>query len=216
MTAAVTSASLLVTLAALLCSAAALLVTRRPAVALPVLLDLLLAASLLRLALRPAPAQLAGTALLVLVKRLVSVGIRLASEARTRTTTTAQARCDYLCRSRSGTEAFCLWRCGRRSGRGCRGTTGPGCVTWPRPAAPGWTRSRWQGTRTTTTGRSRSLAPDDDPLVREARPGRLTRAGHAGRCCPSRPSVRRDSTCGPTSGWPWTNCDGADAPLRAV
>ena len=82
MSQAVTTAALLVTLAALVCAALTLLVTRRPAVALPVLLDLLLAAGLLRLALQPTPAQLAGTALLVLVKRLASSGIRSAAGAR--------------------------------------------------------------------------------------------------------------------------------------
>jgi len=81
-TAAITTAALLVTLAALVSAALALLVTRRPAVALPVLLDLLLAAGLLRLALQPSPTQLAGTALLVLVKRLASSGIRVAAGAR--------------------------------------------------------------------------------------------------------------------------------------
>lgn len=82
MTAAVTTTALLITLAALISFGAALLVTRRVAIALPVLLDLLLAASLLRLSLQPSPAQLGGTALLVLVKRLASSGIRRATEAR--------------------------------------------------------------------------------------------------------------------------------------
>ena len=82
MTTAITTAALLVTLGALVSGTLALLVTRRPAVALPVLLDLLLAASLLRLTLQPSPTQLAGTALLVLVKRLASTGIRAATGAR--------------------------------------------------------------------------------------------------------------------------------------
>lgn len=76
------AAALLVTVAALGASAAALLATRRVAVALPVLLDLLLAGSLLRLAARPTPTQLLGTALLVLVKRAASSGLRSASAAR--------------------------------------------------------------------------------------------------------------------------------------
>ena len=87
MTTALTSAALLVTLAALVSAGLALLATRRLSVALPVLLDLLLAASLLRLAVQPSPTQLAGTALLVLVKRLASTGIRLATTTRTRPST---------------------------------------------------------------------------------------------------------------------------------
>ena len=73
-----TSAALLVTGAALLSATAALLATRSVVVALPVLLDLLLAASLLRLTLLPSYPQLAATAVLVLVKRLASSGVRRA------------------------------------------------------------------------------------------------------------------------------------------
>ena len=75
-------AASLVDLLALVTAAGTLLATRSAAVALPVLLDLLLAASLLRLALHPTPAQLAGTALLVLVKRLAASGVRRAGAAR--------------------------------------------------------------------------------------------------------------------------------------
>ncbi len=50
--------------------------------ALPVLLDLLLAATLLRLAAQPTPTQLASTAGLVLVKRLGSLGVQRAVSAR--------------------------------------------------------------------------------------------------------------------------------------
>ena len=78
----ISAAALLVTAAALLSAGAALLVTRRVTVALPVLLDMLLAVSLLRLALDPTPTQLASTALLVLVKRLASAGVRRAADAR--------------------------------------------------------------------------------------------------------------------------------------
>lgn len=85
MSTALGTAALLCTLAALLSGAAVLLATRRVDVALPVLLDLLLAAGLLRLALQPSPAQLAGTALLVLVKRLASSGIGMSTSTRTRT-----------------------------------------------------------------------------------------------------------------------------------
>jgi len=83
MTGAFSAAALLVTVAALVSAAAALLATRRVLPTLAVLLDMLLAASLLRLALDPTPVQLAGTALLVLVKRLASAGLRRATAART-------------------------------------------------------------------------------------------------------------------------------------
>ena len=82
MTALVTSAALLVTAAAVVCAALALARTRSAAVALPVLLDLLLGATLLRLALRPTPTQLATTAALVAVKRLASVGVQRAGRTR--------------------------------------------------------------------------------------------------------------------------------------
>lgn len=82
MTRTVLTAAMLVTLAALVCAGAALVVTRRPAVALPVLLDLLLAASLLRLTVHPSATQLGGTALLVLVKRFATAGIRQAQDVR--------------------------------------------------------------------------------------------------------------------------------------
>ena len=85
MTDAITTAALLVTVAALAAAGAALAATRRPLTALTVLLDMLLAASLLRLALEPTPAQVGGTALLVLVKRLASAGLRRATADRART-----------------------------------------------------------------------------------------------------------------------------------
>jgi len=78
------SAALLVTGAALLSAAAALLATRSALTSLTVLLDMLLAASLLRLVLDPTPVQLAGTALVVVVKRLASAGLRRAAASRTR------------------------------------------------------------------------------------------------------------------------------------
>ncbi|MDP9406368.1 MAG: hypothetical protein M3P95_00270 [Actinomycetota bacterium] len=78
--------ALLVTVAAVVSAAAALLVTRDAAVALPVLLDLLLAASLLRLATRPTVGQLAGTAVLVLVKRVAGSAVRRSAAARRSTT----------------------------------------------------------------------------------------------------------------------------------
>ena len=82
MTDALGTAALLVTGAALLSTAATLLATGRVLVALGVLLDLLLAAGLLRLASSPTVAQLGSTALLVLVKRLASAGLRLGPGAR--------------------------------------------------------------------------------------------------------------------------------------
>lgn len=84
MSAAVGWAALLVTVGALLSAAAALESTRRVLPALTVLLDMLLAASLLRLAVDPTLMQLAGTALLVVVKRLASAGLRRATATRTR------------------------------------------------------------------------------------------------------------------------------------
>ena len=82
MTSTIDTVALLVTGAALLSAAATLLATRRVLTALPVLLDMLLAASLLRLTLHPTPGQLGGTALLVLVKRLASAGLRRATASR--------------------------------------------------------------------------------------------------------------------------------------
>ena len=82
MSSAVANAALLVTAAGLVSAGLALLVTRRVLVATTVLLDMLLAASLLRLAFDPSTAQLLGTALLVLVKRLASAGLRRAAAAR--------------------------------------------------------------------------------------------------------------------------------------
>lgn len=76
------TAALLVTGAAVVCAAAALLATSRITTALQVLLDMLLAASILRLVLHPSPAQLTGTALLILIKRLASSGVRRAAAAR--------------------------------------------------------------------------------------------------------------------------------------
>ena len=82
MSVAVGAAALLVTIGALLAAAAALWSTRRVLPALTVLLDMLLAASLLRLAVDPTLTQLAGTALLVVVKRLASAGLRRAAASR--------------------------------------------------------------------------------------------------------------------------------------
>lgn len=82
MTAALSAGALLLTVAALVSAATTLALTRRPGTALPVLLDSLLAPSLLRLAAHPSLVQLGGTALLVVVKRLAMAGLRTASGAR--------------------------------------------------------------------------------------------------------------------------------------
>jgi hypothetical protein len=76
------AAGLLVTVAGLASAAATLVATRRLLTALSVLLDMLLAAGLLRLTLAPTWAQLGGTALLVLVKRLASAGLGRATVER--------------------------------------------------------------------------------------------------------------------------------------
>ncbi len=78
----INTAALLVTAAAVVSAAAALLATSRITTALQILLDMLLAASLLRLILNPTPTQLAGTALLILIKRLASSGVSQAAAAR--------------------------------------------------------------------------------------------------------------------------------------
>ena len=82
MSTAVGAAALLVTVGALLSAAFALESTRRVLPALTVLLDMLLAASLLRLAVDPTLVQIAGTALLVVVKRLATAGLRRATATR--------------------------------------------------------------------------------------------------------------------------------------
>jgi hypothetical protein len=81
-TAAVGAAALLVVAAAILAAALALLRTRSLRLALPVLLDLLTAAGLLRLAVTPTWGVLVVTAIVIGLRRLVTAGIRTASEAR--------------------------------------------------------------------------------------------------------------------------------------
>lgn len=76
------SAVLLITMAAVISAAAVLLSTSRITVAIQVLLDMLLAASILRLVLHPSPVELTGTAVLILIKRLASSGVRRAAAAR--------------------------------------------------------------------------------------------------------------------------------------
>ena len=66
----------LATAAALLAGLVALVATRRPAVALPVFLDLLVAAGLLRLVGEPGGQALATAASIILLRRLIGFGLR--------------------------------------------------------------------------------------------------------------------------------------------
>ena len=68
--------ALLVTAAALLAGLVALAATCRPAAALPVFLDLLVAAGLLRLAGEPSWQALATAASIILLRRLIGFGLR--------------------------------------------------------------------------------------------------------------------------------------------
>jgi hypothetical protein len=68
--------ALLVTAAALLAGLVALAATRRPAAALPVFLDLLVAAGLLRLVGEPSWQALATAASIILLRRLIGFGLR--------------------------------------------------------------------------------------------------------------------------------------------
>jgi hypothetical protein len=68
--------ALLVTAAALAAGLVALIATRRPAAALPVLLDLLVAAGLLRLVGEPSWQALATAAAILVLRRLIGFGLR--------------------------------------------------------------------------------------------------------------------------------------------
>ena len=68
--------ALLVTAAALAAGLVALLATRRPAAALPVFLDLLVAAGLLRLVGEPSWQALATAAAILVLRRLIGFGLR--------------------------------------------------------------------------------------------------------------------------------------------
>ena len=87
MTSAADAAALLVAIAALLATAVVLGRTRSMRQALPVFLDLLTAAALLRLSAAPAWSALVVTAIVIVLRRLVTAGIRTASTTR-RTTST--------------------------------------------------------------------------------------------------------------------------------
>ncbi|HEY6744350.1 MAG TPA: hypothetical protein VI357_01400 [Mycobacteriales bacterium] len=82
MTAVLDAAALLVTGAALTAAAVVLAVTRRPRQALPVLLDLLTAAGLLRLAAEPEWHRLLSAAAIVALRHLLVLGLRPAGTAR--------------------------------------------------------------------------------------------------------------------------------------
>ena len=79
---AINAATLLVTAAGVISAASVLLATSRITMALPVLFDMLLAASILRLVIHQTPNQILSTALLVLIKQVASSGVRRASAAR--------------------------------------------------------------------------------------------------------------------------------------
>ena len=72
-------AAQLVTGAALVSAAIALAATRRPALALGILLDLLVAAGLLRLVGDPGWTALASAAVIIALRHLVGSGLRLAA-----------------------------------------------------------------------------------------------------------------------------------------
>ncbi len=74
-------AALAINAAALVVGALTLAVTRRPALALSVLLDLFLAAGLLRLAGEPSWQTIAMAAAIVGLRRLIGVGLRLGASS---------------------------------------------------------------------------------------------------------------------------------------
>ena len=82
MTSAAQAAALLVAVAAVLAATVVLGRTRSMRQALPVFLDLLTAAALLRLSTAPGWAALVVTAVVILLRRLAPVGIRTASASR--------------------------------------------------------------------------------------------------------------------------------------
>jgi hypothetical protein len=73
--------ALLVTAAALVAGLVALVATRRPAAALPVFLDLLVAAGLLRLVGQPSWQALATAAVILVLRRLIGLGLRTGGRA---------------------------------------------------------------------------------------------------------------------------------------
>jgi hypothetical protein len=81
-TAVLASAALVVVAAAILAAAVVLVRTRSVRQGLPVLLDLLTASGLLRLSGAPSWDALAVTAVVIVLRRLTTAGIRTASQAR--------------------------------------------------------------------------------------------------------------------------------------
>jgi hypothetical protein len=81
MTAVLGAVALTITTAGLVAAAVTLAATRRPLLAIQVLLDFLLAAGLLRLTGHPGWSALAGAAAVVVLRRLVGVGLRAGSPA---------------------------------------------------------------------------------------------------------------------------------------
>ena len=77
--------ALLVTAAALAAGLVALIATRRPAAALPVFLDLLVAAGLLRLVGEPSWQALASAAAILVLRRLIGFGLRTGGRTRAST-----------------------------------------------------------------------------------------------------------------------------------
>lgn len=75
------AAALMISAGALLAGALALAVTRRPALALSVFLDLLLAAGLLRLVGHPGWRTILTAAAIVALRRLIGVGLRAGGRA---------------------------------------------------------------------------------------------------------------------------------------
>ena len=75
------AAALVISAGALLAGALALAVTRRPALALSVFLDLLLAAGLLRLAGDPGWESIATAASIVVLRRVIGFGLRAGGQA---------------------------------------------------------------------------------------------------------------------------------------
>ncbi|WP_432548122.1 hypothetical protein [Kineococcus sp. SYSU DK004] len=75
-------AALTVSAAALVSAVVVLLSTRRPSAALPVLLDLLTAAGLLRLAADPSWQRIAGAAAIVALRHLLVHGLHVGARTR--------------------------------------------------------------------------------------------------------------------------------------
>jgi len=84
MTAVLGPVALAITAAGLVAPAVTLAATRRPLLAVTVLLDFVLAAGLLRLTGHPGWPALAGAAAVVVLRRLVGFGLRAGSPARAR------------------------------------------------------------------------------------------------------------------------------------